>query len=533
VSPETQPRPTRHASPTGWSPFVPAWDLAATVRFFLTALSVVYLLAFLSLAVQIQGLIGSRGILPVAPWLDAVAAAQSGIPWTRLPTLLWLSASDAMLSFLVWGGALAALIAALGWARGPLLAVCWAFYLSLVGGGQDFLSFQWDVLLLEAGFLALFVAPWGWRRRAVAPPRLAVWLLRLLLFKLMLSSGLTKLTWGDPTWADLTALEYHYWTQPLPTPLAWWAAQLPGWFQRLSCLLMFGVELVAPFGAFGPRRLRLIAAAALVALQVGIAATGNYGFFNLLSIVLCIPLLDDRALGRLTARLMGRLTSWRVGRFRLPAPKPVQPRAPSRVRLGLIAVLAVFTVLLTVTSLGETVRWSPGEGSWLTKLRRTAAPWMVHGSYGLFRVMTTTRPEIEIEVSDDGRDWHPLVFRYKPGPLDRRPPWVAPHMPRLDWQMWFAALSAERLLAMTQGRPAPSALPPWLIAFARAVLEGRRPVLDLLEGGAGKPPAEWVQPRWIRMTLWQYRFAPPSDPERRWWTRERVGTLLPAVSLER
>jgi hypothetical protein len=254
VSPETQPRPTRHASPTGWSPFVPAWDLAATVRFFLTALSVVYLLAFLSLAVQIQGLIGSRGILPVAPWLDAVAAAQSGIPWTRLPTLLWLSASDAMLSFLVWGGALAALIAALGWARGPLLAVCWAFYLSLVGGGQDFLSFQWDVLLLEAGFLALFVAPWGWRRRAVAPPRLAVWLLRLLLFKLMLSSGLTKLTWGDPTWADLTALEYHYWTQPLPTPLAWWAAQLPGWFQRLSCLLMFGVELVAPFGAFGPRR---------------------------------------------------------------------------------------------------------------------------------------------------------------------------------------------------------------------------------------------------------------------------------------
>jgi uncharacterized membrane protein YphA (DoxX/SURF4 family) len=396
-----------------------------------------------------------------------------------------------------------------------MLALAWLFYLSLVHGGGAFLSFQWDSLLLEAGFLSLLAAPWGWRARGGSPPRAAIWLLRLLLFKLMFSSGATKLSWGDPSWWDGSALEYHWWTQPLPTPMARVAAALPEAVQRAACFVMLVVETLVPFAIFGPRRARHVAFGAFVALQVAIALTGNYGFFNLLSVVLCLAILDDRAI------------EWWVGP---KGPKHVaadrtEGRRRTLARAVVVSTVCLVTLLLSVGSFGEALRWRPARESALGRLRSLTAPFYLNNGYGLFRIMTKTRPEIAIEVSQEGLVWRPLVFRWKPGPAERGLPWVAPHMPRLDWQMWFAGLSAEQALEVQGGRPAPDLLPLWLSGLSDAILEGRAPVLRLFEDESGRP-----RPRWLRMRLDQYRFARPDKGKT--WTVQEVGWVLPPVRRE-
>lgn len=266
---------------------------------FLRALGAVTLVAVLSLWWQIDGLVGSEGILPVDR-LMAAAREQLG-PWgvLKLPTLCWLSAADWMLH--AQCAVAAALSLMLLFNLAPLLSLAglWLVYLSLSVAGQTFLGFQWDTLLLETLFCSLFWAPPGWRPKLAAqhaPSRLGRWLLWLLLLKLMFLSGVTKLLSGDPTWRDLSALDFHYQTQPIPNPLSWYAHHLPGWWQRFSLICMYVIELVLPFLIFGPRTVRLVAAGGLILLQVLIELTGNYGFFNLLTIVLCIPLLDDHVL---------------------------------------------------------------------------------------------------------------------------------------------------------------------------------------------------------------------------------------------
>jgi predicted DCC family thiol-disulfide oxidoreductase YuxK len=496
-------------------------DLVGPPRFrltrlvFLRLLALVYLVAFVSLAVQVGGLIGEEGLLPAGQLLDLVRRAHGGAAVLAMPTLGWLGAGDAALSWMCWGGAAAALLALLGFAQGWLFGLCWVSYLSLVHLGQDFLSFQWDVLLTEAGFLALLLAPWRhlrprWPAEEPAPPTVAIWLLRLLLFKLMFGSGLTKLTWGDPTWRDLTALTYHYWTQPLPTPLAWYASHLPLWLQRLSCAAMLATELFLPWLVFAPRRPRRLALLGFVLLQALIAATGNYGFFNLLTIVLCVPLLDDAAW---PAALRGPL----LGRQALET-----ARRPSRLTRAFIGLVAGLLFVLSIPSLVETLD-SPALlrdlGRPLGRLTAAARPFLVSNSYGLFRTMTTTRPEIEIEGSLDGEDWAPLPFRYKPGAPARAPRFVAPYMPRLDWQMWFAALGAERVIGD------PVATDAWLMQDDRwlarllvGLLRGEPRIRALL----ARSPFGETPPRFVRLVLWQYRFT-SGGPE--WWARERVGVL--------
>ncbi len=254
---------------------------------FRRVLAVLYAIAFVSFGVQVRGLIGSQGILPAASYLEAIKNSAGSSWFLDAPTLFWWARGDGALSAACWLGAALAVVCALGYFQRPIFIGLFVLYLSLVTAGQVFMGYQWDFLLLECGFLAVFLTP--------SQPR--IWLCQWLLFRLMFESGCVKLLSHDPTWANLTALSYHYLTQPLPTPLAWYAYQLPMPFQKFSVVCVFAVELVFPFFIFGPRRMKQLAAAAFTFLQLLILLTGNYTCFNLLAISLCLFLLDDRFWG--------------------------------------------------------------------------------------------------------------------------------------------------------------------------------------------------------------------------------------------
>jgi hypothetical protein len=266
-------------------------------------LGVVYVLAFWSLSVQVVGLIGADGILPARAYMESarafVVAQHIGADRFRLlPTLCWISTSDVFLRALALSGVVLGVLLIAGIVPTVVLALLWIDYLSLSVVAREFLSYQWDALLLEAGFLAIFVAPLVLveRPRApVAPPRLGVWLMLWLVFRLMFGSGVLKLASGDPTWRNLTAMTFHYETQPIPTPAAWYAHQMPLWSHKASTAATLAVELVAPFFIVASRRLRRIAFVLLAGLQLLIAVTGNYAFFNILSAALCVYLLADRS----------------------------------------------------------------------------------------------------------------------------------------------------------------------------------------------------------------------------------------------
>ncbi|HEY7515086.1 MAG TPA: lipase maturation factor family protein, partial [Vicinamibacteria bacterium] len=431
--------------------------LSGVRRLFLRLLGLVYLAAFASLAVQVEGLYGSRGILPVTELLGFAASRLGPERYRLLPTLAWVSASDGALLFLAWGGAALALLQVACVAPRLVLLLLWAFYLSLVSPGRVFMGFQWDGLLLEAGLLAVFLAPGGVRPGAGAPPppAYAVWLLRLLLFRLMFGSGAVKLLSGDPTWRSLDALRVHYETQPLPTWIGWYAHQLPVTVQRLSCGTMFLVELGLPLLIFAGRSGRLVAFAGFVLLQGTIALTGNYGFFNLLTVALAVLLLDDAALPRAL-------------RPAVPAPVPA-PRPLvlwiRRAATVVPATLFLVSVVVFSSSLGLRVPWPAP----VLVLEEALAPFRSVNAYGLFAVMTTSRPAILVEGSRDGLEWRAYPFRFKPDDLDRPPGFVAPHQPRLDWQMWFAALGDCEAN-------------PWFLRFLDRLREGSPPVLGLLAG---------------------------------------------------
>lgn len=458
----------------------------------------IYLVAFTSLGMQITGLVGRQGILPAAEYLPALHARFGALAYYLAPSLVWLNTGDGFLRFLCFGGALLAILVVLGVAQAPLLAVLWCFDLSLFHVGQDFLGFQWDILLLETGFLAIFLASWSLRPRPyleARPSNAVLWLLRLLLFRLMLQSGLVKLLSADPTWRSLTALRYHYETQPLPTWIGWLMHQLPGWFQMLSVLVMFTVELVVPFFVFGPPRLRRVAAAAFLVLQVLILLTGNYTFFNWLAIALCLPLVDD-------ALWPDRLYR-RVVRLR--------PDAPSWPRwiIAPVAGLLLFLNLSFVEFVAPTLVPMP-----VARLIALWQPLHLVNGYGLFAVMTTQRDEILVEGSLDGTSWRPYNFKFKPGDLRRRPGFVAPHQPRLDWQMWFAAL----------GRCEDS---PWFARFLVRLLEGSPDVTALLAAN----PFPDAPPRYVRAMRTTYHFTDWSTLRAtgNWWRREPKGLFCPVL----
>lgn len=470
---------------------------------FVRCLALVYAVAFLSLWIQIRGLVGHDGILPAADFLEAVRARYGGAGAWLAPTVLWwVGAGDGVLVALCAAGVGLAILLLVGFVPVLCLAGLWVCYLSLASVGRDFLWFQWDGLLLEIGFLALFLAPLRlWSRPASdPPPRTAARALGLwLLYRLMFSSAAVKWTSGDPAWRDLTALAYHYETQPLPPWTAWYAHHLPLWFHRASCVAMFAIEGVIPFLLFGPRRIRFAAAAAIATFQALILISGNYGFFNWLTLALCVLVVDDG--------VWPTLRRWRWN-------EPASPR--SRWPAWIVRPAAVALVALSLIPLAGAVRAPLAWLGPLTSFYAAVDPLRIVNPYGLFAIMTRDRPEIVIEGSDDGRTWMPYEFRYKPGDLSRRPAFVAPMHPRLDWQMWFAALGDYRR-------------EPWFLYFCQRLLEGSPPVLGLLE----RNPFPRAPPLYLRAVVYEYRFTDAATRRATgaWWRRDLRGLYCPLLTL--
>jgi len=450
--------------------------LTGGVRTFQQVLGFVYFIAFTSFGRQAPGLIGSHGILPFAAYLAALKTAMGGQAYREIPTVLWLRPTDAALAAVWMAGAAAALAAifapARGWWRRAALAFCLVLWISLCAVGQDFLSFQWDVLLSETGLLAIFADTSAVR----------IWLFRWLIFRLMFSSGLVKLTSGDPSWKSLTAMHYHFETQPLPNPLAWLIYQQPMWVAKAETAFTLIAELVVPFLFFAPRRARHVGGWIAIALQLLILSSGNYTYFNFLTIALCLWLFlepEKRQWGRPHKAVSASLAAF-VG-----------------VASGLI-LLEQFSLPL------------PPGGSAVVHL---VEPLRVVNSYGLFAVMTTERPEIIVEGSADGVNWRAYEFPYKPGDVMRAPPVIEPDQPRLDWQMWFAALDTYQ-----SNR--------WFVDFMVRLLEGEPAVLRLLRYN----PFPDKPPKYVRARLFLYRFT--NWHERGWWTREERGLYFPAAGLK-
>ena len=474
----------------------PAFALAR--RVFLALLGLSYVSAFASFAVQARGLIGEQGVWPF-PELLRWAGRELSLPALRIPSLLWLWPTDAGLMACCVAGLAAGLLLMAGrWPRAAALAA-YALYLSLVSTGGLFFSYQWDVLLLEVGFLAIFIAS-----RARPPPAVGLFLARVTLFRLMFLSGMVKLASGDPTWRALRGLQYHYWTQPLPTWSAYLADLLPLWADQACEAAMFGIELGAPFLLFGPRRVRHLGVALIAFLQLCIAATGNYGFFNLLALCLCALQVDDSVWRRLPL----------VRRRAEEGAQAALPRA--RWALAGWAALASLLLLLGWVDLWGRLRRGAEWPAWVEALDEWTSPFHAANGYGLFAVMTTERDEIDLAGSADGNVWRSYRFHYKPGPLDARPRFGPLHMPRLDWQMWFASLGA---CAENQ----------WLISLQQGLLEGRPAVRALF----AEDPFPDAPPRYLRTRIAPYRFAPFAELRARgsWWTRGPDRVYCPTLTL--
>jgi predicted DCC family thiol-disulfide oxidoreductase YuxK len=472
----------------GRDPEPPRYELVSFL--FLRLFGLVALCAFISFAVQAQGLIGSRGILPLSELVDSLAPRLGPQRFALAPMVFWLNDSDLAIQVVSCGGAAFSLTLVLNLLPRLSLVLIYAFYLSLLYAGQTFMTFQWDTFLLETAIVALVMS---------FRPTTGVWLARWLLFRFVFMSGVVKLISGDPNWPNLSALSYHFLTQPLPTPLAWYAAQLPAAALKAATGAALFVELALPFLIFCPRRLRFVAAFGVLLLQSCILVTGNYNWFNLQTMLLCLALFDDAALRRI---LPPRV-------LRLMQTGAQTPRRELTIAVNAAALLMVF---LSLVQMDERFGGSPPE--FALAIDDAFEPFHFVSPYGLFAVMTTTRDEIIVEGSDDGVQWREYEFRYKPGDVQRRPPWNIPHQPRLDWQMWFAALDdAQRL--------------PWFARFLERLLENEPSVTALLETN----PFPDKPPTYARAELYDYTYA-GKDAAGRWWERRLVGLYFPKARLK-
>ena len=468
------------------------FDLVAWL--FLRAMGLIYLSAFVSFGVQSLGLIGSHGIQPLGEFLDAARSQLGPERYWLLPTVFWLNQSDLAISAICWVGAILSLALVCDIFPTVCLFLLYTLYLSLFYAGQIFMGYQWDTLLLESGALALILS------MATRP---GIWLLRWFLFRFMFLSGAAKLLSGDPTWHSLAALSYYFQTEPLPTPLAWYAHHLPAIALTVCTAATLIIEVGLPFLIFFPRRLRFVAAYGIVFLEALIMLTGNYTFFNLLTIALCLVVFDDAALRRVIPQSVARLIEHHA--------KEVHPGEAGMFVVAAFALLTVFVGLVQLRMV-----FGSGVSDRAMWVASAIAPLRIVNTYGLFAVMTTTRPEIIVEGSDDAVHWSEYGFKYKPGNVVQAPRWNIPHQPRLDWQMWFAALGS-------------ASENPWLTRFLQRLLENAPDVIALIAVN----PFPTKPPRYVRALVYDYRFSTPQEREKTgaWWIRDPQGIYFPPIGL--
>lgn len=470
----------------------PQYEIVSWV--FLRAIGFIYLAAFISFATQALGLIGDQGILPLSSFVDTVSHLLGIKRFWLCPMLFWFNASNIAIQLISWGGAFLSVCLIFNVIPRIALVLLYLFYLSLVYAGQVFMTFQWDLLLLESGILALFLFRFQ---------TLGIWLLRWLLFRFIFVSGLVKWMSGDITWRNFSALSYHFLTQPLPTPLGWYAHHLPESILKCGTIATLVVEIGVAFLLFFPRKIRFFAGFIILIFQSLILITGNYNFFNLLAIVLCISLFDDAAFRKIFPGFFVHF----IMRY-------AENKKPYKLTVGFAATFTALTVFLSIVQFNmKFVGRTPESFVWLNSV---VAPFFIVNTYGPFSVMTTERMEIIIEGSDDGVHWKEYAFKYKPGDVMRGPRWNIPHQPRLDWQLWFAALdTAENT--------------PWFLYFIQRLLENSPAVTQLMEYN----PFPNSPPIYIRAEYYEYTYTSPEEKEKTgaWWKRRWVMLYLPEVHL--
>ncbi len=480
----------------------------------LRLLGLLYLMGFLILINQGPALIGHDGLLPADRYVARIVAqaGSRGSAFWDLPTVFyWLGTSDRTLAVMAWiGAALSSLVLA-GFANAFVMAALWALYMSFVHIGQLWYGYGWEIQLLETGFLAIFLAEpldprpmlglVGGHPQTPArdPPRPVVWLFRWLIFRIMLGAGLIKLR-GDPCWRDLTCLYTHYETQPIPNPLSAFFHHLPHAVQKASVLFNHACELVVPFFVFGPRRVRHIAGGLLLAFQCILILSGNLAFLNWLTIVPILACFDDSLLERLVPQ------RWR-------SRDPTAAAIPPAGRVHRMAAWAL-VALVAGLSLGPIGNLLSTEQVMNTSFNA----FDLVNTYGAFGTVGRERDEIVFEgtedaTPDESATWKPYEFRCKPGDPNRRPCVMSPYHYRLDWQIWFAAMTDP------QGAP-------WTLHFVWKLLHGDPRTLGLLAGDPfpGRPP------RFIRARLWRYRFTRDHEPG--YWHRDLLGDWLPPLSID-
>ncbi len=513
---------------------------------FLRGLGLVYFSAFLALVFQVLGMSGSGGILPASQYLHALHGIGNQRFWFA-PTVLWWSSSDHALVALVWVGLLASILVTINVLPRPALTVCWVCFLSWIAVSQDFGMYQSDGMLLEAGLLAMLIAPTGvrpgWGARSLAS-RAALLLLLWEWFRIYFESGVVKLASGDPTWRNLTAMDEYYQNGPLPTWIGWYLGHLPFGFHKFTAALTLVMELVLVFLAFLPRTWRIACFVVVTVWQVGVIATANYAFLNYLVLVLGFLLLDDRALLRFVPRRWRSELSPSTRPDRREADEPVSAPAdaeeeppthtlaPPRRRANhglqrdpreLVRALriALTTVLLTMMAYATIV---PLLEMFLPRLPLPASPmtllepFRVANTFGLFANMTPHRYEVEFQGSDDNQTWLPYSFRFKPQDTHTRPRIYAPYQPRFDWNLWFASLTTwdrAQIVPRTEIR----------------LLEGSSEAAQTLSLFRDNPFPHHP-PKYVRAVLYRYWFSTPAQhrQEGLWWTRKLLGTYAPTVT---
>lgn len=449
----------------------------------------IYLFAFAPFLFQIEGLVGDNGILPVGRYLNVLERYYGNKRFYVAPSLFWFNSSDKALQGIILLGCICSLCLIFGiFPAYLMLFLLYFLYLSILSIGQDFLSFGWEGFLLETTAHVFLIS------LTVIPNSIVWFSINFLLFRFHFMAGVVKFQSRDPNWKNQTAIAYHYQTQPLPSTLAWYFHKLPLSFHKLTCLVMFIIELVVPFGIFLNADIRFFVFLAFFSLQYFIWISGNYSFLNYLTVVLSTILISNHVLSYI---------------FTLTLPENVNSSLTENVIISLLGALLFGLQLIRF--------WHQLVPNQIFgKILATFSPFHLANRYGIFAIMTTKRYEVVIEGSNDNVHWEEYTFWYKPSEITRRPRRIAPYQPRIDWQAWFLPFEDYT----SRG---------WFENFLYHLLKGTPEVLKLIRGN----PFKTAPPKYIRALFYDYEFS--SSQEKReygwWWKRTYMGHYSPTLTL--